>query len=196
MKKNKIKIIISILCLLIWGLTACSSNKKNIIGKYINIFDESHYIIFNKDDSFIDNFLTTTSKGNTTISDNYIYKIDDDGLITIIDTTEYEFQDSLYEYEFGWLYKNYIGSLWSGTLPTKNEDTTITCVLNGYTFEYRFKDDKTYEYNTSSNNEIVHAENGTYSVNGNEITCTSNDGQVTTFIDIDGNAYCIEYVKE
>lgn len=196
MKRSNIKAIISILCFLILGLTACSSNKETIVGKYINVYNESNYIVFNEDGSFIDNFLTTTSKGNTTISDNYIYQIDDDGLITIIDTNEYEFQDSLHEYELGWLYKNYIGSLWSGTLPTKNEDTTITCVLNDFTCKYHFKDDKTYELNTVSNNETVNTENGTYSINGDEVICTNDEGETTTFVFSDGTIYCAEYVKE
>lgn len=181
---------------MILGLTACSSNKKNIIGKYINVFDESHYIIFNEDDSFIDNFLTTTNKGNPSISDCYIYRIDDNGLITIIDTTEYEGQDSLNEYEFGWIYENYVGSLWSGDFPTKNIDTKITCILNNITFEYQFSEDNTYEYTVTSNGEIVNTESGTYSINGNKVICTSEENVAITFFNTDNGVFCAEYTKE
>lgn len=196
MKKNKIKLAILILCLFILGLSACSSNKKNIIGKYINVFDESHYIIFSEDDSFIDNFLTTTNKENSSISDCYIYRIDDKGLITIIDTTEYEGQNSLNEYEFGWIYENYVGSLWSGDLPTKNIDTKITCILNNIIFEYQFNKDNTYEYTATSNGEKVNTEYGTYSINGNEVICTSEEDVATTFFNTDNGVFCVEYIKE
>lgn len=196
MKKNNTKIIFFILCLLIFELVACSSNKKNIVGKYVNIFDESHYIIFNEDGSFIDNFLTTTSKGNTSISDCYIYQIDDNGLITVIDTTEYEGQDSPNKYELGWIYNNYICSLWTGILPIKPQNATITCTLNGLTCEYSFNDNKVYEYTVTSDEEILHTENGTYSINNDEVICTNKNKQAITFINIEDNICCIEYVKE
>lgn len=192
MKRNRTFTFIMLL-LIVLDLSACSSQK--LSGKYINIYDEAHYIIFSNDDSFIDSYLTTTSKGNAKISDNYIYKIDDNGLITIIDTTEYEGQESLYKYELGYLYNDNIGIWFDGTLPINNDNTSISCLLNGYKFEYYF-DDETYKYTTTSNNEIVHSENGTYIINDNEVVCISEDGTETTFISAEDRIFCIEYIKE
>lgn len=188
--------IMLLLILIVLGLSACSSQEKRITGKYINIYDETHYLIFNKDNSFIDNFLTITHKGNTSIADFYVYQIDNNGLITIIDTTEYEGQDSLKKYELGILYKNYIGVFWEGILPKTYEDATVTNTLGDLLLAYNFKEDKSYEYTVTSNNEIVHTEDGTYTINDNEIVCTSEEGVVTTFINAEDKGFCIEYVKE
>ena len=184
------------LLLIVLGLSACSSQKQKLSGKYIDIYDETHYVSFDKDGTFIDNFLTTTSKGNTSISDFYVYKIDDNGLITIIDTTEYEGQNTLDEYQLGILYKNYIGAFWNGVLSITYKNTTITNILGDLILTYNFKEDKTYEYTVTSKNKIVHTENGTYTINGKEVVCTSEEGVVTTFINADDKVFCIEYVKE
>ena len=195
MKRNRTFTFIMLL-LIVLGLSACSSQKQKLSGKYIDIYDETHYVSFDKDGTFIDNFLTTTSKGNTSISDFYVYKIDDNGLITIIDTTEYEGQNTLDEYQLGILYKNYIGAFWNGVLSITYKNTTITNILGDLILTYNFKEDKTYEYTVTSNNKIVHTENGTYTINGKKVVCTSEEGIVTTFIGADDKVFCIEYVKE
>lgn len=195
MKQKSTFTFIMLLLIVLW-LSACSSQKQKLLGKYIDIYNETHYLSFNEDGSFVDNFLTTTSKGNTSISDFYVYKIDDNGLITIIDTTEYEGQNTLDEYQLGILYKKYIGIFWNGTLSKTYEDTTIINTLGDLLLAYNFKEDKSYEYTATSNNEIVHTENGTYMVNDNEIVCTSEEGVVTTFISAEDKVFCIEYVKE
>ena len=195
MKRNRTFTFIMLL-LIVLGLSACSSQKQKLSGKYNYIYYETHYISFDKDGTFIDNFLTTTSKGNTSISDFYVYKIDDNGLITIIDTTEYEGQNTLDEYQLGILYKNYIGAFWNGVLSITYKNTTITNILGDLILTYNFKEDKTYEYTVTSNNKIVHTENGTYTINGKEVVCTSEEGVVTTFINADDKVFCIEYVKE
>lgn len=195
MKRNRTFTFI-MLFLIVLGLSVCSSQKQKLSGKYIDIYDETHYISFDKDGTFIDNFLTTTSKGNTSISDCYVYQIDGNDFITIINTEEYEWQDELDKYDFGWLYDDKIGKWLNGELPINDIETTISCLLNGYEFKFHFKEDKTYESTTTSNNEIVHTENGTYTINGKKVVCTSEEGIVTTFIGADDKVFCIEYVKE
>ena len=106
--------------------------------------------------------MTTTSKGETSISDCYVYQIDNNGFITIIDTTEYEGQDELDKYDFGWLYDGKIGKWLNGELPINDNETTISCLLNDYEFKFHFKENKSYEYTATSNNEIVHTENIMY----------------------------------
>lgn len=194
--KRKRTFTFIMLLLIALELSACSSQKQEILGKYIDIYDGTHYLSFNEDGTFVDNFLTTTSKGNTNISNNYIYQIDDNGFITIIDTTEYELQDELDKYDFGWLYDDKIGKWLNGELPTNDIETSVFCLLNGYEFKFYFKEDKSYEYTVTSNNEIVHTENGMYTINDNEIVCISEDGATTTFINTEDKVFCIEYVKE
>ena len=195
MKQNRTFIFIMLL-LAILGLSACSSQKQQLVGKYIDIYDEDHYLNFNEDGSFIDNFLTTSNKGNTTISDFYAYQIDNNGLITIIDTTEYEGQDTLDKYELGILYKSYIGVKWDGILPINDNDVSIINELGDLTLTYNFEDDKSYEYTVTFNNEIVYAEYGTYTVSDNKVVCTSEDGVTTTFINVEGEVLLLQYVKE
>lgn len=195
MKQNRTFTFIMLL-LIVLGLSACSSQKQKLSGKYIDIYDKTHYLNFNEDGTFVDNFLTTTSKGNTSISDCYVYKVDDNGLITIIDTTEYEWQDSFDKYDLGWLYDNKIGIWLDGMLPTDDIETSISCSLNSYIFMFYFDNNGTYEYTSTSNNEIVHTENGTYEINDNELVCTSEEGVATTFISAEDKVFCIEYVKE
>lgn len=199
MQKSSTKIIISILCIFILGLTACSSNQSQnaIEGKYISVYDTENYLIFKKDGTFQNSLWNTNSGGVTKISDNFAYSIDENDIITAIDTTEYEGQDELNEYEIGIIYKDYICVKWNGRLSKDYTNTSITNTLGeDLILTYNLKTDKTYEFIVTSNDEVVDTEYGTYSINGNEITCTSNEGQITTFIDIDENTYCIEYVKE
>lgn len=195
MKKN-CTFIFMMLLLTVLGLSACSSYRQKLSGKYIDIYDETHYLNFNEDGSFIDNYVTTTSNGNTSIFDCYIYQMDDNGIITIIDTTEYEGQDTLDEYELGILYKNYIGIIWNGILPINNDDTAITNTLGDLILTYNFKEDKSYEYIVTSENKIVHTENGTYTVNHNEVVCVSEVGTTITFINAENKVFSVQYVKQ
>lgn len=199
MKKNNTKIIISAFgFILLLTLTACSANQKVIEGKYVSIYDESTYLDFNKNGSVVSNMWTTIENGENIPIDYFRYSVDENNIITAIDTTEYEAQDTLNEYEIGIMYKEYICISWNGTLPTKYTNTVLTKEIMDVNtvLTYSFNEDKTYEYTVISNSEVVHTENGTYSINNNEIICTSEDGQISTFINIKDNAYCIEYVKE
>lgn len=197
MKKNNTKFVVSVLFLFILGISACSSKQGTIEGKYLSIYNVGNYLMFDKDGSFQNNWWTTTNSGTTKIDDSFIYTIDENNLITVIDTSEYEGQDQLNEYEIGILYKDYICVKWNGKLSKNYTDTSITNTLGeDLILTYNFKSDKTYEFIVTSNDKVVDSENGTYSINDSELTCTSDEGQNTTFINIDGNAYCIEYVKE
>lgn len=195
MKQNRTFTFIMLL-LIILGLSACSPQSKTIDGKYVSIYNESSYLIFDKDGSLKNSLWNVTNNGNTKISDNFIYEIDEHNIITAFDTTEYAGEDSLHEYEIGFLYKDYICILWNGTLSKTYDDTTITNTVGDLLLTFNFKEDKTYEYTVTSNNEIVHTENGTYEINDNEVVCTSEEGVVTTFIGAENKVFCIEYVKE
>lgn len=198
MKRNNTKIIISVFGFILLGLTACTSSPKAIEGKYVSIYDESTYLDFNKDGSIVSNMWTIIENGENIPMDCFRYSIDENNIITAIDTTEYVGQDTLNEYEIGIMYKEYICISWGGTLPTKYTNTVLTKeILDVNTvLEYSLNEDKTYEYTVTSNSEVVHTENGTYSINNNEIICTSENGQIATFISIENDTYCIEYVKE
>lgn len=185
MKNNNTKNIISVLFLFILGLTACSPNQDKIEGKYISNFDNSIYYIFYKDNTYETNF----EWGITVDSSKGLYSITD-GNITLYNENEN------YNLSIGYAYNNYIGSWWNGALSKTYDNVTLNNELGDLTLSYNLKEDKTYEYTVTSNGEVVHTENGTYSINGSELICTNNEGQVTTFINIDGTAYCIEYVKE
>lgn len=196
MKKNNTKIIISVFCFILLGLTACTSNPKGIEGKYVSIYDESTYLIFNKDGSLISSLWTTIESGESIPQDCFRYSIDENNIITAIDTTEYEGQNELNKYEIGIMYKDYICIKWNGTLSNEYEDTSLTNTLGDLNLTYNLKEDNTYVYTVTSDGEVVHTENGTYSINNNEVICTNEDKKVTTFVEIDDNIYCIEYVKE
>lgn len=196
MKRNCTFILI-ILLLTVLGLSSCSSQKQELTGKYRDICNETHYLSFNEDGSFIDNFLTTISEGKTSVLDCYIYKINDSGLITVIDTTEYEGQDTLDEYELGWLYNGSIGIWLDGMLPINEIQTSISCSLNGYEFEFHFdSNNKTYRHTTILEGEIMSTENGTYTVEDNEVVCTNEDGVIRTFINAEDKVFSIDYIKE
>ena len=194
--KSKHTFIYILLLLAILGLPACSPNDRNIEGKYVSIYDDSSYLVFDKDGSFINSLWNVTNNDKTTIDDRYIYTIDENGIITAIDTTEYEGQDSLYKYEIGILYKDYICIRWDGVFLKSYNDTTITNILGDLVLTYYLKEDKTYEYVVTSNNEILNTENGTYSISDNMLVCTREDGLIATFINIHDKVFCIEYVKE
>lgn len=195
MKQKRIFAFIMLLLIILW-LSACSAHDKKIDGKYVSIYNESSYLVFDKNGSFTNSLWNITNNGITTIDDRFVYTIDENNIITAIDTTEYEGQDSLNEYEIGILYKDYICILWEGVLSKTYKDTTITNTLGDLILTYNFKEDKTYEYTVTSNNEIVHTENGTYTINGKEVVCISEDGVTTTFISAEDKVFCIEYVKE
>ena len=196
MKKNYTKIIISIIWFILLGLTACTSSSKVIEGKYVSIYDELTYLIFYKDGSLVSNLWTTVENGKSIPRDCFRYSVDENNKITAIDTTEYEGQDELNEYEIGIMYKDYICISWNGILSSTYENISLTSTLGDLNLTYNLNKDKSYEYTVTSEGKIVHTENGTYLINDGKLTCTSNEGKVITFIDIDGNAYCIEYAKE
>lgn len=197
MKKNNTKIIIFVFCFILLGLTACTSNSKVIEGKYISIYDESTYLIFNKDGSLISNLWTTIENGENIPQDCFQYSIDENNIITAIDTTEYEGQDELNKYKIGIMYKEYICISWNGTLPTKKDNNaTLTNTVGDLILTYDFNENETYKYTVTSSGEIVHTENGTYSINNNEVICTNEDEQISTFLNINDGVYCIEYIKE
>lgn len=194
MKKIISNLSLSILFLFIFALTACVSKQEVIEGKYVSIYDESNYLIFNKDGSLI-NSLWTTYEENTP-QDCYIYSIDENNMITAIDTTKYEGQNELDKYEIGLKYKDYICIGWNGVLPKTYDNVTITSGLGDLTLSYSFNKDKTYEFAVTSNNEVMHTENGTYKINKDKVVCTSESGETFTFINVNNKTYCIEYVKE
>lgn len=184
------------LFLSILGLSGCSSHETTLDGKYVSIYDESKYLIFDNGGSFKNSLWNVTNNGTTTINNNFIYSIDENNIITAVDTTKYEGNDSSNKYEIGILYKNYICIMWKGTLSKTYKNATITNTLGDLLLTYNFKEDKSYEYTVTSNNEIVNTEHGTYTVNDNEVICTSEDNVTTTFISEEDKVFCIEYVKE
>ena len=194
--KTKNIIVILFICILLLSLTACDSNKKTIEGKYISIYDESNYLIFNKDGSLISSLWTNIKNGESIPQDCFRYSIDENNIITAIDTTKYEGQDELNKYEIGIMYKEYICISWNGTLSNKYEDVSLINTIGDLNLTYNLKEDKTYEYTVTSDGEIVYTENGTYSINNDEVICTNEDNVNTTFININDKTYCIEYVKE
>ena len=194
--KTKNTIVILFICILLLSLTACDSNKKTIEGKYISIYDKSNYLIFNKDGSLISSLWTNIKNGESIPQDCFRYSIDENNIITAIDTTKYEGQDELNKYEIGIMYKEYICISWNGTLSNKYENVSLINTIGDLNLTYNLKEDKTYEYTVTSDGEIVYTENGTYSINNDEVICTNEDNVNTTFINIDDKTYCIEYVKE
>lgn len=171
-------------------LTACSSSHdKTIDGRYISAFDNSLYYVFTQNDKYSTNI------------NNEIWEIPDysfSGTYEIIENKITLFTESSNEtkIELGYKYDDYIGSWWEGKLSKTYEDTTITYTLGNLLLTYNFKEDKSYEYTETFNNEIVHTENGTYTINDNEIVCISEDGVTTTFINAENKVFNIEYVKE
>ena len=184
--KTKNTTVILFIGILLLSLTSCSTNPKVIEGKYISTFDDSIYYIFSKDNTYTTNYTWDTtvdcSQGSYTITDDKI--------------TLFGNKDEKYELNIGYIYDNYIGSWWNGILSKSYENTTLTSRLGDLNLEYNFNEDKTYEYTVTSNGEVVHTENGTYSINNDEVICTNFENKVTTFINADNNIYCIEYIKE
>lgn len=183
--KTKNTIVILFIGILLFSLSACTSNQKAIEGRYVSTFDGSVYYTFSKDNTYATNYEWDTidcSQGSYIITDNKI--------------TLFSNKDKNYELNIGYIYDNYIGSWWNGTLSNEYEDTSLTNTLGDLNLTYNLKKDKTYEYTVTSDGEIVHTENGTYSINDNEAICTNENNINTTFINVEGNIYCIEYVKE
>ena len=104
--KQKRSFIFIMLFLVILGLSGCSSHEKTLEGKYVSIYNDSSYLIFDKDGSFINSLWNDINNGTSTTTNNFIYTIDDYSVITAVDTTEYEGQNSLEKYEIGILYKD------------------------------------------------------------------------------------------
>ena len=185
--KTKNTTVILFIGILLLRLTSCSTNKTTIDGKYINVLDESIYYEFSNDNSYSTNNVwdipIDSSSGSYTITDNVLILYANDN------------ED--YSMNLGFVYKDYICSSWNGVLPMTDKNTSVSITLvDNLTLSIEFKEDNTYVYTVTSNGEIVHTENGTYSINSNEVVCTNEDKQITTFIEVDDNIYCIEYVKE
>lgn len=177
------------LLLITLGLSACSSRDKAIEGKYISTFDNSLYYEFSK------NYKYSTNVNNETweipdYSFSGTYEVIEDKITLLTDSSNEAV------IELGYKYNNYIGSWWEGILSKTYENTTITYTLGDLILTYNFKEDKSYEYVVISNDEIVHIENGIYTINGNEVVCTSEDGVTITFIKTEDKVFCVEYVKE
>lgn len=186
MKQNRTFTFIMLL-LIVLGLSACSSQTTVLSGKYISTFNHEIYYTFNGENYSTNNLwkdIDITDNGNGT------YIIKDEKITTYING------DENYQYVLGFIYNNYIVSLWEGILPKTYENTTTKNYLGDLILSINFKEDKTYEYTVTSNNEIIHTENGTYTVNDNEVVCISEDGVTITFISAEDKAFCIEYVKE
>lgn len=195
--KTKKEIIILFICILLLSLSACSENKSRIEGKYISIYDESSYLMFDKDGSLTSSMWTTVENGENVPQNCFKYSIDKNNKIIAIDTTKYAGQDYLDQYEIGIMYKDFICIKWDGSLSKKYESISlINKISEDLILTFNLHEDKTYEFIVTSSNEVIDTENGIYSIDGNEVTCTSSEGQSTTFVNIDGSAYCIEYVKE
>lgn len=184
---EKRNVCFMMLLLIVLGLSACSSQTPVLNGKYFSTFNNDIYYIFNGE-----NYSTNNLWKDINITDNGkgTYIIKDGKIITYIN------EDENYQYELGYMYDNHIVSLWEGILPKTYENTVITYSLGDLLLSINFKDNKSYEYKITSNNEIIHTENGTYTINDNEVICTSGEGVITTFISADDKVFCIEYVKE
>lgn len=176
------------LFLSILGLSGCSSHETTLDGKYISTFDNTLYYDFSQKFDYITNYNNVWDMPNYSFSGTY--EIVDNKITLLIDSSDNS------EIELGYVYDNYIGSWWNGILPKTYANTTITNTLGDLLLTYNFKEDKSYEYTVTSNNEIVNTEHGTYTVNDNEVICTSEDNVTTTFISEDDKVFCIEYVKE
>lgn len=194
--KIKNTTIILFMSILILSLTSCNSNKKIIDGKYVSIYDKSTYLIFDKDGSVISNMWTILEDGENIPRDCFQYSIDENNIITAIDTTKYEGKEELKKYEIGIMYKEYICISWKGTLPNKYEDTSLTRTVEGLNSTCNLKKDKTYEYIVTYDGKVVYNGNGTYLINNGEVICTNDNNINSTFINIDDKTYCIEYIKE
>ena len=186
MEKRNVSFIM--LLLIVLGLSACSSQTPVLNGKYFSTFNNDIYYIFNGENYSTNNLwkdIDITDNGNGT------YIIENEKIITYING------DNNYTFEIGYVYDKYIGSWWEGILSKTYENTMITSKILDYCIlTYNFKENKSYEYTVTSNNEIVHTEYGTYTINNNKIICTSEEGVITTFISADDKVFCIEYVKE
>lgn len=180
------KIILTILCLICICLTACTANN-TINGKYISCFDNNIYYTFTKENTYETNELWDFPINNSTGS----YKITNDKIVL------YANDDRQYQRDLGIIYNNHICSIWNGDLPItdKNKEISMTIIEN-LTLSIKFKEDNTYEYTITSDGEVVNTENGTYFTEGNEVVCTNNEGNITTFFNTDNGVFCVEYTKE
>lgn len=185
--KTKNTTVILFIGILLLSLTSCSTNKTTIDGKYINVLDESIYYNFSSDNSYSTNnawdMPIDSSSGSYTITDNELILYANDN------------ED--YSMNLGFVYKDYICSSWDGVLPMTDKNAfASTTLINNLILSIEFKEDNTYEYTVTSDGEVVHTENGIYSIDNNKVVCTNEDKQTTTFINVEDNIYCIEYTKE
>jgi hypothetical protein len=194
MKKNKI-IMPFIAIIIVFCITACSS-KSNIVGKYVSLNDENHCLTFNDDGSFIDN--ERIDLGTGAIVDDYVYEIDNKGIIPIIYIRYYMDQEANNKENFGYLYSNYICNLWDGISPIANQNTTINRVpeeIDNLEMNVSFKDDNTFQYYAIYNGEIIDEDNGSYSIIGNKIECIG-EKYNSIFFDTDIGVLSAIYTKE
>lgn len=185
--KTKNTTVILFIGILLLSLTSCSTNKTTIDGKYINTLDNSIYYDFSNNNSYSTNnawdIPIDSSSGSYAITDNELVLYANDN------------ED--YSMNLGFVYKDYICSYWDGVLPMINKNTSVSMTLvENLILFVEFKEDNTYKYTVTSDGEVVHTENGTYSINNNEVVCINTENKITTFINVDNNIYCIEYVKE
>lgn len=184
--KTKNTTVILFIGILLLSFVSCSTNKSTINGKYISVLDESIYY------DFSNNSYSTNDVWDIPInSSSGSYTITDHELIL------YANDNKDYSMNLGFIYKDYICSSWDGTLPIADKNTSVTmAIIDNLILSVKFEENNRYEYTVTSDGEIVYTENGTYSINNDEVICTNEDNVNTTFINIDDKTYCIEYVKE
>ena len=184
--KTKNTTVILFIGILLLSFVSCSTNKSTINGKYISVLDESIYYDFSNN-SYSTNDVwdipINSSSGSYTITDHELFLYAND--------------NKDYSMNLGFIYKDYICSSWDGTLPIADKNTSVTmAIIDNLILSVKFEENNRYEYTVTSDGEVVHTENGTYSINNDEVICTNEDNVNTTFINIDDKTYCIEYVKE
>lgn len=186
MKGKEIFFLSFILVLCLFSVS-CSTVAETINGTYFQVVDDSVYYIFSNDGTYSTNdsnwdFPVDTSKGT--------YEIIDGQLIL------YASNDKSNNINMGYVYNDYLCSLWEGKLPEQYEVAILSCQLSeDLVLQYEFDSDKTYKYSVTSQGENVFEESGSYSINTNMVTCV-NKGNETTFLQVDNDIFCIEYYKE
>lgn len=185
--KFKTVLYLSTIFVLLMCFVSCASTTETMNGTYVQVVDDSVYYTFLSDGTYSTNdsnwdFPVDTSKGT--------YEIIDGQLIL------YASNDKSNNINMGYVYNDYLCSLWEGKLPEQYEVAILSCQLTeDLVLQYEFDSDKTYKYSVTSQGENVFEENGSYSINTNMVTCV-NKGNETTFLQVDNDIFCIEYYKE
>lgn len=172
------------LFILVLNISACASQTKNLNGKYISTFDSNIYYEFDGN-----NYSTSVKREDMLVTDsgNGTF-VNEDGKITL-----YMNGDENIKIKMGFLYDEYIGSIWEGNLPDDNfkESYISLDLLEEVQYERYFKEDKTYEEEVIVNGEIVRTEHGTYTVSGDKVVCTSEEDLITTFINVEDTVFVL-----